>query len=145
MNASTSLVSLHLAGEAENVIPDALTLDTLPGKFTRTDDALTAHGGLVAWSAFLKHPGLFERLAERCPVARTSPNSAPGREVLHSFALSALVAGKRFCHVRWLTDDPAIATIMNLERVRGEDALPRLARARCCMRNGRTRRTCSTS
>ena len=50
------------------------------------------------------------------------------REVVHSFTLAALVEGKRFCHVRWLTDDPAIATIMNMDRVRGEDALPRLAK-----------------
>ena len=130
MNAFTSLVSLHLSGEEQNALPDDLTLDTLPGKFTltRTDAALTAYGGLVAWSAFLKHLGIIERFAERCPVTRTSPNAAPVREVLHSFALSALVEGKRFCHVRWLTDDPAIATIMNMDRVRGEDALPRLAK-----------------
>jgi hypothetical protein len=130
MNAFTSLVSLHLAGEEQNAQPDDLTLDTLPGKFTltRTDAALTAYGGLVAWSGFLKHLGIIERFAARCPLARTSPNAAPVREVLHSFALSALVEGKRFCHVRWLTDDPAVATIMNLERGRGEDALPRLAK-----------------
>ena len=85
-------------------------------------------GGLVAGSGFLKHLGIIERLAERCPLNRTSPNAAPVREGIHSFALSALVEGKHFCHVRWLTDDPAIATIMNLERVRGEDALPRLAK-----------------
>ena len=130
MNASSSLVSLHLAGEGQNDAGHAVTLDTLPGKFTltRTDAALTAYGGLVAWSGFLKHLGIIERLAEHCPVTRTSPNAAPGREVLHSFTLSALVEGKRFCHVRWLTDDPAIATLMNMERVRGEDALPRLAK-----------------
>lgn len=130
MNASTSLVSLHLAGEGQNTPPDGITLDTLPGKFTltRTDAALTAYGGLVAWSGFLKHLGILERLAEHCPLNRTSPNAAPVREVVHSFALSALVEGKRFCHVRWLTDDPAIATIMNMKRVRGEDALPRLAK-----------------
>lgn len=130
MNAFSSLVSLHLSGEEQNTPPDALTLDTLPGKFTltRTDAALTAYGGLVAWSGFLKHLGIVERFAARCPVTRTSPNAAPVREVVHSFALSALVEGKRFSHVRWLTDDPAIATIMNMTRVRGEDALPRLAK-----------------
>jgi hypothetical protein len=130
MNTVTSLVSLHLAGEEQNTQPDDLPLDTLPGKFTltRTDAALTAYGGLVAWSGFLKHLGIIERCAARCPVARTSPNAAPVREVLHSFARSALVEGKRFCHVRGLTDDPAIATIMNMDRVRGEDALPRLAK-----------------
>jgi hypothetical protein len=130
MSHFASLVSLHLAGEEPNPPADDVTLDTLPGKFTltRTDDALTAYGGLVAWSGFLKHLGIIERFAESCPVSRTSPNAAPVREVIHSFALSALVEGKRFCHVRWLTDDPAIATIMNLARVRGEDALPRLAK-----------------
>ena len=61
-------------------------------------------------------------------MIRTSPNAAPVREVLHSFLLSALVEGKRFSHVRWLMDDPAVATLMALERVRGEDAQPRLAR-----------------
>jgi hypothetical protein len=126
MNPSASLVALHLAGEGQ----DAITLDTLPGKFTitRTDAALTPYGGLAAWSGFLKHLGIMERLAAQCPVVRTSPNAAPVREVLHSFQLSALVEGKRFCHVRWLTDDPAVATLMGLERVRGEDALPRLAK-----------------
>jgi hypothetical protein len=130
MNTFASLVSVHLSGEAQNPLPDDLTLDTLPGRFTltRTDAALTAYGGLVAWSGFLKHTGLVERFTERCPVVRTSPNAAPVREVVHSFMLSALIEGKRFSHVRWLSDDPAIATIMNMSRVRGEDSLPRLAK-----------------
>ena len=126
MNPSGSLVSLHLTGEGK----DDIALDTLPGKITitRTDAALTPYGGLAAWSGFLKHLGLIERLADHCPVVRTSPNAAPVREVLHSFLLAALVEGKRFCHVRWLLDDPAVATLMGMDRVRGEDALPRLAK-----------------
>ena len=126
MSTYASLVSVHLAGEGK----DEIVLDTLPGKFTitRTDEALTPYGGLAAWSGFLKHLGIIERLAEHCPVARTSPNAAPVREVLHSFLLGALVEGKRFCHVRWVMDDPAVATQMGLERVRGEDALPRLGK-----------------
>ena len=66
MNPSASLVSLHLVGEDQ----DDIALDTLPGKITptRTDAALTPHGGLAAGSGFLKHPGLVERLAEHCPM-----------------------------------------------------------------------------
>jgi hypothetical protein len=126
MSTFASLVSVHLAGEGE----DEISLDTLPGKFTvtRTDEALTPYGGLAAWSGFLKHLGIIERLADHCPVARTSPNAAPVREVLHSFLLGALVEGKRFCHVRWVMDDPAVATLMGMDRVRGEDALPRLGK-----------------
>lgn len=127
MTTNERIISLHLSGEGQ----DGIKLDTLPGKFTltRTDAALTSYGGLVAWSAFLKHLGVVERLADVCPVQRTSPNAAPVRELIHSFLLSALVEGKRFSHVRWLTDDPAVATIMDMRRVRGEDAMPRLAKA----------------
>ena len=126
MSTFTSLVSDHLAGEGR----DEISLATLAGKFTitRTDEALTPYGGLAAWSGFLKHLGILERLAERCPVVRTSPNAAPVREVLHSFVAGALVEGKRFCHVRWVMDDPAVATVLGMARVRGEDALPRLAK-----------------
>lgn len=126
MSTIASQVTVHLAGEGK----DEICLDTLRGKIRieRSEQALTAYGGLAAWSGFLKHLGIIERLAEQCPVARTSPNAAPVREVLHSFLLGALVEGKRFCHVRWVMDDPAVATLLGLKQVRGEDALPRLGR-----------------
>jgi hypothetical protein len=126
MSTNTSPVTVHLEGEGK----DEIALDTLLGKITitRTEEALTPYGGLAAWSGFLKHLGIIERLAEHCPVPRTSPNAAPVREVLHSFLLGVLVEGKRFCHVRWVMNDPAVATLLGLERVRGEDALPRLGK-----------------
>ena len=126
MSTIASLVSVHLEGEGK----DEVCLDTLSGKFTitRTAEALTPSGGLAAWRGFLKHLGILERLAEHCPVKRASPNAAPVREVLHSFLLGVLVEGRRFCHVRWVLDDPAVATLMGLARVRGEDALPRLGK-----------------
>jgi hypothetical protein len=115
---------LHLLGERDSEI----NLPTLGGKVTidRTDEALTPYGGLAAWSAFIKHLGWIEKLADRCPVKRTSPNTAPVREILHSFLLSALAEGRRFCHVRWLQDDAGVAVMMAMEQVRGEDALRRL-------------------
>jgi len=48
---------------------------------------------MAAWSGFHKHLGIIERLADHCPVLRTSPNAAPVREGLHSFLLGALVMG----------------------------------------------------
>ena len=109
----------------------AIKLPTLGGQVTvvRTDEALTPYGGLAAWSAFVNHLGTLDRLAENYPQPRTSHNAAPVREIIHSFSLTALVEGKRFSHVGWLTDDPGIATVMGMKRVRGEDAFPRLIKA----------------
>ncbi len=115
---------IHSTSEDEG----GCSLDTLGGlvRVDRTDEALTPYGGLAAWSAFVGRMGTFERLAERCPVERTSPNAAPVREVLHSFAVTALIEGRRFRHVGWVQDDPGVAAVLGLARVRGEDALPRL-------------------
>jgi len=126
MNKTTSLERIHPTGEDLG----GCSLNTLGGLVTveRTDEALTPYGGLAAWSAFVGRMGTFERLAERCPVGRTSPNAAPVREVLHSFAVTALIEGRRFRHVGWVQDDPGVAAVLGLARVRGEDALPRLVR-----------------
>ena len=59
MPTTASQVSLHLAGEEK----DEIVLATLTGRMplTRTDEALTAYGGLAAWSGFLQHLGIIER------------------------------------------------------------------------------------
>src|SRR5487761_2266327 len=125
-----SMASGAVSGCAPGEGQDEIVLDTRPGKFTvtRTDEALTPYGGLAAWSGFLKHPGIIDRLSDDCPGARSRFNAAPGREVWHRFLPGARVEGKRFCPVRWVMDDPAGTTLLGLERVRGEDALARLAR-----------------
>lgn len=68
MSAIASAVTVHLAGESK----DEICLDTLRGKIRieRSEEALTAYGGLAARRGFLKHLGIIERLAEQCPVAR---------------------------------------------------------------------------
>ena len=126
MKTSPSSEMVHPAGEDG----PGFKLSTLGGLVTieRTDEALTPYGGLAAWSAFVQRLGTIERLAQRYPGQRSSPNAAPVREVLHSFMATVLIEGRRFSHVGWLRDDPGVAAVLGLERVRGEDALPRLVR-----------------
>lgn len=126
MNTWPPSEMVHLAGEDG----PGFKLSTLGGMVTieRTDEALTPYGGLAAWSAFVQRLGTIERLAARYPGQRISPNAAPVREVLHSFMGTVLIEGRRFSHVGWLRDDPGVAAVLGLKRVRGEDALPRLLR-----------------
>jgi hypothetical protein len=91
-----------------------------------TDEALTPYGGLVPWAAFVKHPGIFERLAASCPIVRTSPNASPVYDVLHSFALTALTDGRRFAHVQRLREDPSLATLFGVEGIVSDDSIRRL-------------------
>jgi hypothetical protein len=127
MNISSLVKTVHPMGEGDG----SIKLSTLGGQVTveRTDEALTPYGGLAAWSTFVRHLGTLDRLAASYPVARISPNAAPVQEIIHGFAVTALAEGKRFSHVRWLTDDPGIAAVMGMKSVRGEDAFPRLVKA----------------
>ncbi|HKK29622.1 MAG TPA: hypothetical protein VKA18_04420, partial [Alphaproteobacteria bacterium] len=117
---------LHPAGE------DPFNFQFVPGggKFhlSDCDEQLTAYGGLVAWDHFLQRTGIIELLASSYPLARTSPNATPVRDILQAFVLNCLIGGKRFAHVRRLQDDQAIARILGLRRERlcGEDAFRRL-------------------
>ena len=65
---------VHLAGEDG----PGFKLSTLGGMVTieRTDEALTPYGGLAAWSAFVQHLGIIERLAAQYPGPRNSGQSA---------------------------------------------------------------------
>lgn len=127
MKRITRLIGRHLEGDAE----PPLSLPSLGGTFhlERTDETLTAYGGLVAYSAFVKKLGWLDDLAARFPGERTSPNALPVTDVLRSFELNCLCEGRRFAPVRAVQNDPAVAQVMGMQRVPGEDAFPRLVKS----------------
>ena len=98
---------VHLSGEDSSGFQWATLGGTV--RVERTAEALTPYGGLAAWSAFIRHLGIIEELAQRYPRQRTSPNAAPVHEVLHSFMVAVLIEGRRFSHVGWVRDDPGVA------------------------------------
>ena len=126
MKTSPPSEMVHSSGEGESLFP--------LGHLGRDGDGRAHSGGAHALrrTGRLEHVrstlGYHRRLAERYPGQRTSPNAAPVREVLHSFMVTVLIEGRRFSHVGWVRDDPGVAAVLGLERVRGEDALPRLMR-----------------
>ena len=125
MDSPTAVEELHPLGEGDFSFPT-------PGGRVRlsvTKDALTPYGGLVPWSAFVKHLGIVEALAKDCPVQRTSPNAAPVYDVVQSFMLTALTDGRRFSHVERLREDPTIPELFGMEAVVGDDTVRRFFRS----------------
>jgi hypothetical protein len=112
---------LHLEGEGEFNFPTAGGRVRL----SVTKDALTPFGGLVPWAAYTEHIGIVKKLAEDCPVKRTSPNAAPVYDVLQSFILTALADGRRFSHIERMREDPTIPEIFGMEAVVGSDTVRR--------------------
>lgn len=55
----------------------ASTLSASEQNLHGSDEALTAHGGLVAWDNFLKRCEVIAELAACDPLPRTSPNATP--------------------------------------------------------------------
>jgi hypothetical protein len=93
-----------------------------------SDDLMTPFGGLVPFAAFLRNTGLLERLAEQCPVHRTSPNASPVRDVLVSFLLTALCEGSRFSHVERFREDPTMNHLFGIKEVVSDDTIRRFFR-----------------
>ena len=116
---------LHPVGE------EVFEFPTEAGKVSvkLTDEVLTPFGGLVPFAAFLKNTGVLERLVDRCPITRTSPNASKVRDVVTSFLLTALCEGKRFSHVHRFREDPIIAQLFGLEKVVSDDTIRRFLRS----------------
>ena len=93
-----------------------------------TNDRLTPYGGAAAWSHYLEKVGIVADLAQRFPLARTSPNATPVADVLQAFMFNCLMGGRRFAHARRLQDDRAVAVILGMKKGRlcGEDAFGRM-------------------
>lgn len=103
---------VHLLGE------DDFSFETRGGQVhvRRSDTTLTPFGGLVAFGSFLEKLGIIDTLVESCPIKSTSNNATPVRDILIGFLLVCIQEGKRFRHMRWVQDDPAIAAIFKVER-----------------------------
>ncbi len=90
-NATSQAVTLHPAGEGAvrfgfECAGGALGVEA-------TNDRLTPYGGAAAWSHYLEKVGIVADLAQRFPLARTSPNATPVGDVLQAFMFNCLMGG----------------------------------------------------
>lgn len=105
-----------------------LRVTTPGGRFqVRWDEngSASAMGQLAFFAEFLDVSGLFERWAESCPMAYTSPNAPGVQDILGTWFLSILDGQWRYAHVAGLRGDAVAPQILGMTRILSDESLRR--------------------
>ena len=98
-----------------------LQIDTKEGapsiRIGFTDQRLTAHGGMIVWSHFLRQKRLRHQLREVLPHAPTSPNAYDPTDVALGYLGGILCGADKLSRVAWLQSDPAIPEVLGVEAI----------------------------
>lgn len=118
-----------------------LQIDTKDGtpsiRIGFTDQRLTAHGGLIVWSHFLRQKRFRQQLREVLPHDPTSPNAYDPTDVALGYVGGILGGADKLSRVAWLQSDAAVAEVLGLEAVASQSPLSRFFSVF-------TQRTCQT-
>lgn len=90
-----------------------------------TDRRLTAHGGMVVWSHFLRQKRFRQQLREVLPHHPTSPNAYDPTDVALGYVGGILCGADKLSRVAWLQSDPAVAQVLGVEAVASQSTLSR--------------------
>jgi Transposase DDE domain group 1 len=90
-----------------------------------TDQRLTAHGGLVAWTRFIAEVGLREQLRAVVPHTPTSNNAYDPCDTALGFMGGILCGADKLARVAHLAHDPAVAEVLGIEAVPSQSTLSR--------------------
>lgn len=116
------------------------TKDAAPSiRISFTDQRLTAHGGLILWSHFLRQKRFRQQLREVLPHDPTSPNAYDPTDVALGYVGGILGGADKLSRVAWLQSDAAVAEVLGIEAVASQSTLSRffgVFTQRTCQRLG---------
>jgi hypothetical protein len=90
-----------------------------------TDQRLTAHGGLIVWSHFLRQKQFRQQLREVLPHDPTSPNAYDPTDVALGYVGGILCGADKLSRVAWLQSDSAVAEVLGVEAIASQSTLSR--------------------
>ena len=116
------------------------TKDAAPSiRISFTDQRLTAHGGLILWSHFLRQKRFRQQLREVLPHDPNSPNAYDPTDVALGYVGGILGGADKLSRVAWLQSDAAVAEVLGIEAVASQSTLSRffgVFTQRTCQRLG---------
>ena len=90
-----------------------------------TEQRLTAHGGLAAWSAYVAEIGLREQLRAVLPHTPSSPNAYDPTDTALGFIGGILCGADKLARIAHLAHDPALAQVLGIEAVPSQSTFSR--------------------
>jgi Transposase DDE domain group 1 len=90
-----------------------------------TDQRLSAHGGMVVWSHFLRQKHFRKELEQRLPHRPCSPNAYQPSDIALGFVGGVLAGADKLSRVAWLAGDPAISEVLGIEAIPSQSSLSR--------------------
>ena len=136
MSKQSLAPSDHPFGEHAVVDPsrdgESVTVETFGGRVHVEWDPqapVTPLGQLPFFIEYLRLGGLFDPWVADCPLAYTSPNAPPVRDVLGTLLLSVLAGHRRYAHIASLRADGVNPQLLGMRKVVSEDAVRRALRA----------------
>ena len=88
-----------------------------------TDHRLTAQGGLIVWSHFLREKKFRQQLREVLPHDPTSPNAYDPTDVALGYVGGILCGADKLSRVAWLQSDAAVAELLGVEAIASQSTL----------------------
>lgn len=93
-----------------------------------TDQRLTAHGGMVVWSQFLRQKKFRAEVKKLLPHAPTSPNAYAPDDTALGYMGGIICGADKLSRVSWLQSDPAVAEVLGVEAIASQPTLSRFFR-----------------
>ena len=90
-----------------------------------TDQRLTAHGGMIIWSHFLRQKNFRRILGDCLPHEPCSPNAYAPEDTALAYLGGILCGADKLSRVAWLQSDPALAQVLGVEAMVSQPTLSR--------------------
>jgi len=90
-----------------------------------TGQRLTAFGGMVLWSGFLRKVGFSEQLGELLPHQPRARNALKPLEIALGFLGGIILGADKLTRISWLSQDSALAEVLGIVRMPSQSTFSR--------------------
>jgi hypothetical protein len=90
-----------------------------------TGQRLTAYGGTILWSGFLRKVGFRDLLQKLLPEQGRAHNTLSPRDIALGFMAGILLGADKLTRISWLSKDEALHEVLGIKRMASQSTFTR--------------------